>query len=240
MKYLGETVDIHTGGIEHIPTNHENEIAQSEAATEKPFVKYWFHNNHLMIDGKKMSKSLNNFVTVQDLQKKGIDPMALRLLFLQSHYRQQLNFTEDSINGAQEAYNRIKQFIIMFRNSKGRTYLSEEKLGKIEMYKQKFENAIFDDLQIPEALALMWEVIKSSIPSTDKLDLLFTFDEVFGLKLNEIVKEVIPEEITLLAQQRQEARKNKDFAKSDELRKKISEKGFIVEDTDKGFVIKKL
>lgn len=240
IKYLGETVDIHTGGIEHIPVHHENEIAQSEAYTGKPFVRYWFHNNHLQVDGKKMSKSLNNFYTIDDIIKKGIDPMALRLLFLQTHYRQQMNFTWDSAKAGQEAYNNLKDYVITLRKQGQTTMLSREKLDKVDIFRQQFNQAIGNDLQTPQAVAVMWSMLKSNIPSLDKLDLLYDFDEVFGLKLREAVEEKIPDEIVKLSNEREMARKVKNFKKSDELRDKISKLGYIIEDLDKGFkIIKK-
>jgi len=239
MKYLGDTIDIHTGGVDHIPVHHENEIAQSESATGKPFVKYWVHDAFLQVDGQKMSKSLQNFYTIEDVEKHEVDPLAIRFLFLQTHYRQQMNFTWDSAKAAQEAYNRLRQFVIMLRKQTDRTVLSQEKLDKIDLYRQKFINSISIDLQMPKAVSIMWEMLKSNVPSMDKLDLLFEFDQMFGLKLNEVQEEKIPEEIRKLAQEREQARKTNDFQKSDELRKKIHEMGYAVEDAKEGFIIKK-
>ena len=240
MKYLGDTIDIHTGGIDHIPIHHENEIAQCEGATEKPFVKYWVHNAFLQVNGQKMSKSLQNFYTVDDVEKQSIDPLAIRFLFLQTHYRQQMNFTWDSAKGAQEAYGRLKQYVITLRKQTDRTVLSQEKLEKIDTYRQQFVNSISNDLQMPQAVAVMWKMLKSNIPSTDKLDLLFEFDQVFGLKLNEVQETQIPDEIKKLAEERELARKNNDFQRSDEIRKQISARGYIIEDTKGEFTIKKI
>src|SRR3989339_1953721 len=127
MKYLGDTIDIHSGGIDHVPIHHENEIAQSEAATGKPFVKYWFHNNFLTVDGQKMSKSLGNFYTIDDIEKNKIDPMSLRLLFLQSHYRQPLNFTWQSARASQEAYKRLREIFINLKPQKNLSLLKSTK-----------------------------------------------------------------------------------------------------------------
>lgn len=238
MKYLGETIDIHAGGIDHIPVHHENEIAQSEAATEKPFVRFWFHNNFLLVDGEKMSKSLGNFYTIQDIIKKNIEPAALRFLFLQSHYRQILNFTWDSAFAAQEGYNKLKGYVLTLKKQKQRSTLSVEKLTQIDKFRQNFIQTLKDDLQIPQSVALMWQMLKSNIPSPDKLDLLFEFDQVFGLKLNELTEEKIPEAIIKLAKERLLARKEKNFKKADALRQKIQAAGWEIEDSKEGFKLK--
>jgi cysteinyl-tRNA synthetase len=239
MKYLGETIDIHTGGVDHIPVHHENEIAQSEAATGKTFVRWWVHDEFLQVEGQKMSKSLGNFLTIDDFLAKKVDPLALRLLFLQTHYRQQMNFTWDSVNAAQEAYRKLKETVRSLRSQTERTVLSEEKLEKIDDYRERFKQAISTDLQTPQALAVLFEVVKSSIPSTDKLDLILEFDQVFGLQLAGVEATDVPTEIDVLAKQRQIAREQKDWQKSDELRHEIESKGFTVEDTSTGYTIKK-
>lgn len=238
MKYLGETLDIHTGGVDHIPVHHENEIAQSEAATGKKFVDYWVHHEHLQVNGQKMSKSLNNFFTIDDIKKEGIDPLAMRLLFLQSHYRQQMNFTWESARAANEAYKRLKELVISLKSQNSRTTLSEEKLTQIDEYRKRFVEVLSSDLQTAQAVAVMWEMLKSNIPSTDKLDLLYEFDQVFGLKLNEVEVQNIPPEIIALAEKRQQYKKEKNFAKADEMRKEITDKGYIIEDTPDGYKLK--
>ncbi len=239
MKYLGETIDIHTGGIDHIPVHHENEIAQSESATEKQFVKYWVHYNFLRVEGEKMSKSLGNLLTIDDVLKRGIDPLSLRLLFLQTHYRQSMNFTWDAAQGANEAYKKLKEQVISLRGQSDRSVLSEEKLIKIDEYRKRFTDALENDLQTPQAVAIMWEMLKSNIPSPDKLDLLFEMDQVFGLRLNEVTEEYIPDEIKKLVDLRQQKRVEKQFEETDKLRKQIEEKGYIVEDSPTGYRIKK-
>ncbi|MBI4225986.1 cysteine--tRNA ligase [Candidatus Roizmanbacteria bacterium] len=238
IKYLGQTIDIHTGGTDHIPIHHENEIAQSEAATGKIFVRFWVHHEFLTVEGQKMSKSLDNFYTLDDLQKKGIESLALRYLFLQTHYRKLLNFTWKSAQAAQDAYNKLKEYVLSLRSQGQRTFLSSDKLAQLDKFRDRFRQAVSNDLQIPQAVAIMWEMLKSNIPSQDKLDLLYEFDQVFGLKLNEVQEEKIPEEILDLAQKREEARKRGDFSTSDKLRSQIAEKGYIVEDLEKGFKIK--
>lgn len=238
MNYLGETIDIHSGGVDHIPVHHENEIAQSEGATGKPFVRFWFHNEFLLVDSQKMSKSLNNFYTIEDLAKQKIDSLALRLLFLQTHYRQQMNFTWESAQAAQEAYNKLKELAISLKSQTQRTELSEDKLKQIDEFRDRFKQALTNDLQMPQAVAVMWEMLKSNVPSPDKLDLLFEFDKVLGLNLATVKEETIPEEIQQLAEERERARQENNFAKADELRKIIEEKGYSVKDTDQGYKLK--
>lgn len=240
MKYLGETIDIHSGGVDHIPIHHENEIAQSEAATGKPFVQYWVHHNFLQVEGQKMSKSLGNFFTVDDVKKKGIDPLSLRLLFLQTHYRQEMNFTWKAAKGADEAYRKLKELVLALKSQTNRAALSEEKLGKLDEYRKRFNDALANDLQTPQAVAIMWEMLKSNIPSEDKLDLLFEMDQVFGLKLSETQEEEIPVEIRQLADLRQQKRLEKQYEETDRLRKEIEAEGYLVEDISEGYRIKKL
>jgi cysteinyl-tRNA synthetase len=239
MEYLGETLDIHAGGIDHIPVHHENEIAQSEAATGKEFVRVWFHNAHLMVEGEKMSKSTGNIFTLDDLLKKGIEPLALRYLFFQTHYRQQMNFTWEASRAAQQAYSRLKELVLELRKNTNRQFLSEEKLAQVDEYRQQFLSALTNDMQIPQAVAVMWQMLKSNIPSEDKLDLLLELDQILGLKLSEVFEEVIPQEIIDLAIQRQQARDKKNFEKSDELKKIIQNKGYDIEDNQAGYKIKK-
>jgi cysteinyl-tRNA synthetase len=226
MKYLGETFDIHTGGVDHIPVHHPNEIAQSEAATGKPFVKYWIHCAFLMVDGKKMSKSLGNYCTIEDISDKGFDPLALRYLYLTTHYRKTQNFTWKALANAQNSLRELRKEL---SHISGRNSLSQEKLHKIDNYRKKFDNALADDMNTPQALAVVWEVVKSNIPAPDKYDLLIDFDEVLGLKLHSI--DEIPVEIQQLADQRNKLRGEKKFEESDVIRKKIEEKGYILEDT---------
>lgn len=239
MKYLGETIDIHAGGIDHISIHHPNEIAQSEAATGKKFVKYWFHSEFLLVDGRKMSKSLNNFYTIDDLKNKSFEPLALRYLFLQSHYQSLSNFTWEAVSAAQEGYNNLKTAVLQLKKQKQRAVLSEEKLVKIDDYRNEFLSAVNNNLQIPQALAVMFEVLKSNIPSTDKYDLIKEFDQIFGLKLGEIEEEKIPAEIIKLAEEREKSRAIKDFKKADELRIQIESKGWGITDINDEYEIYK-
>ncbi len=183
MKYLGEQIDIHTGGEDHLSIHHPNEIAQSEGATgKKPFSKFWVHYAFLMVDGTKMSKSLGNYFTIQDILDKNIDPIALRYLYLGAHYKKPMNFTWQSLESASKGLKRLKSAVDSLRAT-NRTTLSEEKNEKIEEFRIKFNEAINDDLNTSKAMAVLFEMLKSNIPSEDKYDLAISFDEVLGLGL---------------------------------------------------------
>jgi len=241
MKYLGETIDIHSGGIDHISVHHENEIAQSEAATGKKFVNYWYHCEFLMIEGQKMSKSLENLLTIEDIEKKGFEPAALRLLFLQTHYRQEMNFTWDALQASQNALKRLREAVQQARSQTQRSQISAEKTGTTEMLSGKFFDALSQDLQTPQAVAVLWEVLKSNIPSEDKYDLIMEFDRVLGLGLDKVVTKVdaaIPEKVQKLLDERNKARKEKNYAESDRLRVEIEKEGYIVLDTNEGTLLK--
>lgn len=235
MKYLGESIDIHTGGIDHIPVHHPNEIAQSEGATEKPFVNYWVHHAFLAVDGQKMSKSLENFYRISDVVEKGIDPVALRYLYLTAHYRKPLNFTWESIETAQNSLKELRKYIQTFstkKNEHERDNLSPEKLEKIDSFRKSFDEALSRDMNMPQALAVVWMVTKSNIPPGDKYELLLDFDQVLGFNLaNTTQEKEIPEEIQKLLQIRALLRAEKKFREADAIRKTIEEKGFFVNDS---------
>jgi cysteinyl-tRNA synthetase len=241
MKYLGESFDIHTGGVDHIPVHHSNEIAQSEAASGKRFVKYWFHSGFLMVEGEKMSKSLANFYRMEDVIKKGYQPLALRYLFLTSHYRTTMNFTWKALAAAAEAYSKLRSLAAAWQGKKGRTMLSEEKLAQVQRYMFRFREAVENDLAMPEALAVMWEMVKSNIPEQDKWELMVDWDQVLGLGLAEAkaVKIEIPADVQELAKKREAFRKEKRWEEADEIRKEIEEKGWLVQDVPTGTKIKK-
>lgn len=252
MKYLGETFDIHTGGIDHIPIHHPNEIAQSEAATGKQFVRYWVHYAFLMVDGRKMSKSLGNFFTIEDVFKKGFDPLSLRYFYLSAHYRKPLNFTWDALSGAGKSLEQLREYVRTVAQSKeSRTILSEEKLIKVDSYRKKFDDALYEDMNTPQALAVVWEVAKSNIPNTDKYDLLLDFDEVLGLQLGQVTslrqgfgrqaidKSTLPDDMNELLAKREIYRKEKRFDEADSVRKQIEERGYTLEDTQDGAKLKK-
>ncbi len=232
MKYLGPSFDIHTGGIDLIFPHHENEIAQSECATGKPFVKYWMHNGWLMVDGKKMSKSLNNFYTLRDIEKKGFSPLVYRYLVLQNHYRTPLNFTWDSLGAAQNGLEHLQS-----------KYLElGEKTGLIDQeYKNKFRQAMDNDLETPQALAFVWDLLKNqAVSNADKKATILDFNKVLGLGLSKLKEIEISAEIQKLIDEREIARQNKDFQKSDELRQQINNLGFEIKDTSVGPKISRL
>jgi len=233
IKYLGEQFDIHTGGEDHLSIHHPNEIAQSEAATGKsPFAKYWIHYAFLTVEGTKMSKSLGNFYTVEDIEKKGYDPLALRYLYLTAHYKKPLNFTFDALDAASISLSKLKAQMQKFKASSERTVLSKEKMEKVEKYQQEFKKAMENDLNTPQALAVLWEAFKSNIPDYDKYDLLIQFDEVLGLKLNEAPLEVaISEEAKLLIKKRQKLRSEGKFDEADQVRETLLKMGVNINDT---------
>lgn len=248
IEYLGPQFDIHTGGIDHIPVHHTNEIAQAEAATDlKPFVKYWVHHNFLRVNGEKMSKSLGNFFTIDDVVKKGLSPQALRLLFLTTHYRSEMNFTWESLEAAQKSWERLARMVVDLRGEQDRTVLSEEKLTKVNDFRERFFSYIEDDLKTSEASAMIWEVVKSNIPGSDKYDLLIEFDDVLGLGLRSLsttnlpqsqitAESDIPAEVKELVAQRKAAKEAKNWAESDRLRAEIEAKGFTLMDLPTGEV----
>jgi len=239
-KYLGDTFDIHTGGVDHIPIHHTNEIAQSEGAMGKMPAKFWIHHEFLQIDGGKMAKSLGNTYTLEDVIQKGFDPLALRYLFLTAHYKDPLNFTWENLGAVQTSLEKLRSQVSSLKEQEKRIALSEEKNEKIEGYREDFVSALSDDLNTAKALAVFWEMLKSNIPSTDKYDLAISFDEVLGLKLGELqVKKVkLPEKVQKLIQEREKLRGEGKFDEADEVRKEIAEEGFILEDTPQGPKVK--
>lgn len=253
MAFLGKTIDIHTGGIDHIPVHHENEIAQSEAATGiHPFVRIWVHHHFLMVEGQKMSKSLGNYLTLDQIEEQGISPMALRLLFLQTHYRQEMNFTWEAAHGAQESWQRLlRRFSEIVSTNDNpvvdRSQLSEEAATVLAQFTALVSGEASDqDLQIPQAVALLWQIIRSTtLSAADKQYLVEQFDLVFGLSIADAARDQathtneIPDKIREHAQQRQQAREAKDWATADRLREEITAAGYTVEDTADGPVVTK-
>ncbi|GAB4219860.1 MAG: cysteine--tRNA ligase [Candidatus Microgenomates bacterium] len=231
-KYLGQPIDIHSGGVDHIPVHHENEIAQAEASNDKQFVRFWFHNNFLMVDNQKMSKSLGNFYTIDDLRKNNIEPLAIRYLFLQTHYRQVMNFTWESAKASQNAFDNLKRIILDLSYKSNKSYNSYK---SYKSYKSYFADLISNDLQLPQAIALLWQVVKDKgLNPKEKLELIFDFDQVFGLNLKNIKNdsEEIPQDIIDLAEERKQQRQQKNFEKSDEIRKKIEDLGYKIKDLE--------
>ena len=263
-KYLGNTLDIHMGGIEHIPVHHTNEIAQSESANEIKFTNYWLHNEHLLVNNKKMAKSEGTGYSLSEIKDKGFNPLSLRYLFLTAHYRSKLNFTWKSLKASENALNRLYGFVATSNADRGfhsphrsgavepkmqdlqmRCHSSAETMapsqtppfkkgaGGISVYKKQFQQALENNIDTPKALAIIWEMIKSKeISYEDKKTALLKFDKVLGLGLDKITtkKIEISEEVKELIKQREEARKNKDWKKADELREEIKKRGLVVED----------
>lgn len=229
-KLLGNTLDIHMGGIEHIPVHHTNEIAQSECANDAPLAHYWLHNEHLMVNGEKMSKSLGTAFSLAEIKDKGFDPLSLRYFYLQAHYRSKQNFTWEALQASETGYKRLIKAV--------------SDLGKIKglingEFKKSFINKISDDFNIPQSLALIQELLKSNLSDSDKLATILDFDKVLGLNLEKSIeilnsKKEIPENIKLLINERKNARKNKDWERADKIREEINFLGFEVKDTDDG------
>lgn len=236
-KYLGDKFDIHTGGVDHIPIHHENEIAQSIGATGHNLANYWMHVEFLLIDGGKMSKSLGNVYTLNDLKAKGIDALSYRYFTYSSHYRNKLNFTWDAIKSAKNSLNKLRDMMALHKDV-------NKKIDKniISKYEEQFLDAINDDMNMPVAISIVWEIAKEKEKSNDFYELIKKFDSVLSLDLDKNDKEDIniPEDIKLILNERKDARKNKDFAKSDELRDKLKELGYIVKDTKDGQIIEKV
>ena len=232
-KYLGEEFDIHTGGIDHIPIHHENEIAQAQGFCGKIPAKFWMHVNFIKINGGKLSKSLNNFYTLSDLQEKGYPPEAYRMFNFNSSYRIPINFTWEGMDASLKALIKLKEGYQNHLN--GNDEVEED---VITNYEEKFHQAINDDLNMPMAMSIVWDVIKNSKKSKKFAELLLKFDTVLGLKIEEPFQnqlKQVPEEIIELAEKRQKARENKDWAESDKIRDEITKKGYTIKDTKNGY-----
>jgi len=237
-KYLGETFDLHTGGIDAVPVHHENEIAQNEALAGKKTVNYWMHGEFMMVDGGKMSKSLGNVYTISDLEKKGYLPLDFRYFCLNAHYRKKLNFTFEGMDAAHTSYERLRNALYAHKMSADVT-----DPAVINDLAKKFRDAVEDDMNIPFALGVLWEAVK--LPkSKDIYKLALDFDKVLGLSLDKVTapapeKVDVPEEIAALAEARFAAKKEKNWAEADRLRAEIAEKGYLIKDTKEGYTIEK-
>ncbi|MCI9015646.1 MAG: cysteine--tRNA ligase [Clostridia bacterium] len=237
-KYLGDEFDIHTGGIDLIPTHHENEIAQSKGVTGKNPAKFWMHGEFLLINGGKMSKSLGNVYLLQDIIKNGYSPLAYKIFCFSANYRSKLNFTWEAIDSANKSLIKLKE--AYKRHNEGKEVVEKE---IVKNYETKFLEAINDDLNMPLAMSIVWEVAKHPKKSKTLAQLLLKFDKILGINIQEQEKnyaEEIPEEIQELLRERKQARQQKDWELSDILRDKIKEKGYIVKDTKEGMNIEKI
>lgn len=238
MKYLGNTLDIHCGGVDHITIHHTNEIAQSEAVTGQKYVNYWVHGEFLILRSGKMSKSGGSFVTVDVLRQKGYDPLAYRYLCLGAHYRTQLEFSYESMDSATKSLKNLRSIACQVKKQAGVASQSE----KSKTWKDKFTAAMQDDLNAPKALAITWEVARASdMTPAEKLDVLEFAETILALDLfrEDIEIVTIPAEIEQLLEARKQARATKDWKKSDEIRDAIAQKGYIVKDTPKGQTVEK-
>ncbi len=231
MKYLGETFDIHTGGIDHIPIHHNNEIAQSESATGKKYADYWMHNAFINVQDGKMAKSAGNFLRLQSFVDKNIEPLAYRYWLLGANYQTPMTFSFEALEGAQNAYLKLKSIVAEL----------PEGGSIVEAYKTAYEEKINNNLDTPNALALVWQLLKEdSVTPEDKKATILDFDRVLGLKLGEKKEEHIPDDVRMLAEKREDARKFKDFHSADELRIQIEKHGFTVKDTENGYKLKRI
>lgn len=243
-RFLGEEFDIHTGGVDHIPTHHENEIAQSKGATGKIPAHVWMHCEYLQVDGGKMSKSLGNTYTISQLEEKGISPLAFKLFCFTAHYRNKLNFTFEGAYGAQKALERLYDSYI--KNANGVDDVDED---IIKEYEERFLEYINDDMNMPGAMSVVWDIARNTKKSTKFADLLLKFDEVLGLDMKNAEKylvkfkqndsEELPAEIKKLVEERKQARAEKNWAKSDEIRDRIISLGYSIKDTKDGIIVKK-
>jgi cysteinyl-tRNA synthetase len=257
-KYLGDTLDVHMGGIEHIPVHHTNEIAQSESANGVKYVNYWLHNEHLLVNNEKMAKSAGTGFTLAEVKTKGFSPLALRYYFLSANYRSKQNFTWEALQAAQNGlsgiYNKIRELDEAEKKSpleRGGASLTRRGGLNLE-YKNKFLEFINDDLNTPGALSVLQEVLKSNLCAGDKLATVLDFDQVLGLSFDKqfdnttttttkiiVVGEKLPDHVLALVKERANARAEKNWAESDRLRAEIETKGFSVEDTKDGMRIEK-
>ena len=228
---LGNSLDIHTGGVDNMFPHHENEIAQSECYTGEKFVKYWMHNEWVLVDNKKMAKSEGNFYVLQDLIEKGIDPIAYRFWLLMAIYRTRVNFVWEALEASQIALKRLYRLYLELGNEIGTPDSN---------YVKTFKERISDDLNTPMALSLLWDLIKDpNISNKDKKATILDFDKVLGLDFESVLEDEIPSEILKLAEERQIAKSKKDYAKSDEIRNQITSLGYEIKDTEEGYKINK-
>ncbi|HLD02885.1 MAG TPA: cysteine--tRNA ligase [Candidatus Nanoarchaeia archaeon] len=223
-KYLGKQFDIHCGGIDLANIHHINEIAQSEGCFGiKPWVNYWMHGEFLLLNSEKMAKSKGGFITIKDLEEKGFEPMIYKFFTYTAHYRKQLNFTFEILEGAKQGFERLKRKVLNIKEAKGKAN---------EGFYARFMDHMNDDLNMPNAMSVVWEILESKLNKKDKYATILKMDEILGLDISNWKEESVevPDEIQKLIDDREKARKNKDWKKADEIRKDIIEKGYVLED----------
>jgi len=236
-KYLGQPFDIHTGGVDLVFPHHTNEIAQSEAAYGTKFCNFFVHNEHLLVNNEKMSKSKGNFYTLRMLLDKGYDPIAIRYALMSINYRQQLNFTEENLKASETALKKLRRKVLELKKEVKDFDIDLKSFDRdsLNVYLEHFIEAINDDLNISSALAVLWDVVKDDeISNAMKLYLIYHFDLVFGLGLESLKDARIPKAVVELADKRLEAKKSKDYTEADKLRDEIKAKGFVVNDNKDG------
>lgn len=245
MKHLGETLDIHCGGVDNIFPHHENEIAQSEAVTGKPFARFWLHAEHLLVENEKMSKSKGNFYTLRDLLEKGHDALTIRYLLLSVQYRKQLNFTFAALKAAQSSLERIKEFLFRLKTAKLPAGSSPDIVERVVTARRQFDAGLDDDLNTAQALAAIFDLIrdcnialdKGKLSDDDRSEILRWFLEVDNrLAIVPAVETAVEAdaEIEALIAKRNEARRNRDFAAADRFRQELADRGIVIEDTREG------
>ncbi len=233
-KFFGEHIDIHTGGIDHATVHHENEIAQNNCLAGYPVVRFWMHVEFLQVDGGKMGKSLGNFYTLDQLQERGFDPLVYRYFLLNAHYSKKQNFTFDAMKASASSLNHLNELLLSHKDAKG-----EIDKAKLQEYTNRFVEAINDDINIPLALGVLWDMLKEPVKSNDIYKLALDWDRVFGLSLDKLqTKECdVPNEIQQLAERRWQAKLARDWANADALRAEISNAGYDILDSKDGYKI---
>ena len=227
MKYLGESFDIHCGGVDHIPIHHSNEIAQSEGATGNPFSRYWMHGEFLLVNSSKMAKSDGTFITLEDLKRKGFDPLDYRYHCLTAHYRKQLDFTWEALESSKIARRKLKDWAL--------EAMAESPKPACADFFNAFKEALSDDLNLPEAISVVWSGVKNAdLPKGARLSFVQQADRVLGLDLFKTEEKALSPEIVELLKKRELARKNSDFAQSDKIRNQLFSLGILVEDAPSG------
>jgi len=234
MKYLGKSFDIHTGGEDHIQIHHQNEIAQSEAATGKKFVNYWLHGAFLNFKGEKISKSKGGLFTLSELEKRKFSPLDLKYFYLSAHYRKPLNFTLEALENSKKSLQRLREIISKLDKT------GKENIKNIDLAFNEFLGFLNDDLNVPRALSYMWEILRDDrLKGIDKYEIVLKIDNIFGLDLGKEEKIVVPEKVKKLADLREKLRKEKEWEDADKIRQKINKLNYVLEDTERGYKIKK-